>query len=247
MRCSASVSPVEVTNLAVESSLGCDCHSSGVQEDRVEVGLEVDVVDLWSHCGLIAVSRQRVGLNTNVSQTVSNFACRAELSLERASVNVRRRRRWVASLISARWLRRWLMVRVSTARLWRRGRRRIVVSIATALIVAIVASKVPSMASPLVPIAWSASLASHSGTGESVEASIALRVAGESAGPCELSHESLAISKRTSSYWGWCTQLNLAELGASTVSDSVLSTDVTGLNSSYNGVSADSLALGVVK
>lgn len=132
MRCSASLSPVEVTNLAVESSLGCDCHSSGVQEDRVEVGLEVDVVDLWSHCGLIAVSRQRVGLNTNVSQSVSNFASRAELSLERASVNVRRR--WLASMISARWLRR----------------RRIVVSVATTLIVAAVASKVPSMASPRV-------------------------------------------------------------------------------------------------
>jgi len=141
------------------------------------------------------------------------------------------RRRWLASIISARWLRR----------------RRIVVSVATTMIVAAVVSKVPSMASPRVLTAWSASLASHSGSGESVEASIALRVAGESAGPCELSHESLAISERTSGHWGWCTQLNLAELGASTVSDSVLSTDVTGLNSSYNGVSADSLALGVVK
>jgi hypothetical protein len=48
------------------------------------------------------------------------------------------------------------------------------VSVATTMIVAAVVSKVPSMASPRVLTAWSASLASHSGTGESVEASIAL-------------------------------------------------------------------------
>ena len=48
LRGSVSLRPVEVADLGVQSCLARDHHRSWVQVGRVEVGLEVDQVDLWS-------------------------------------------------------------------------------------------------------------------------------------------------------------------------------------------------------
>ena len=59
----------------------------------------------------------------------------------------------------------------------------IVTSMIPSAVVVLASSKVPSRATKVALAAWSASLASHGCTWESVEASIALRVAGVIAGP----------------------------------------------------------------
>jgi len=136
LRISVSLRPVKVADLGVKSGLGRDRDGCRVQVGRVEVGLEVDQVNLRSlstFLCLVAVRWERVGLDANVGQTFPHRAGGAQLAVEAAIVILRNLRAGLAVPTAGRkWARRRERRGQRRSVLGRRRRRRTVVALGTA-------------------------------------------------------------------------------------------------------------------